>query len=131
MSRHYIPHSKKCTVPLQRFDVMVGGVRLLKIDSPPLNTLTKEVRLKLSRELQTLVDDPSCEVILMVSSVHAFSVGADIKELASRSHRSSDLDAMRAYVTAYHDHNVKFVPFQVLLGSVNSCTPCQINQANI
>ena len=100
---------------------MVGGVRLLKIDSPPFNTLSKEVRLKLSRELQTLVDDPSCEVILLVSSGQTFSVGADIKELASRSHRSSDLDAMKAYVTAYHDHNVNFAPFEVLLVSMNPC----------
>lgn len=94
---------------------MVGGVRLLEIDSPPLNTLTKEVRLKLSRELQSLVDDPSCEIILMVSSGVAFSVGADIRELSSQSDRSSELDAMKAYVTAYHDHNVNFALSKVFL----------------
>lgn len=98
---------------------MVGGVRLLKIDSPPLNTLTKEVRLKLSRELQSLVDDPSCEIILVVSSGIAFSVGADIRELSSQSHRSSDLDSMKAYVTAYHDHNVKFALSKVFLVSMH------------
>lgn len=98
---------------------MVGGVRLLKIDSPPLNTLTKEVRLKLSRELQFLVDDPSCEIILLVSSGIAFSVGADIRELSSRSHRSSELDAMKAYVTAYHDHNVNVAPSTVSLVSMH------------
>ena len=85
---------------------MVSGVRLLTINSPPYNPLTKAVREKLSADLHSLVIDSTCAIILLVSTGLTFSVGADVKELASSSHGLSELDAIRAYVAAYQDHNV-------------------------
>ena len=87
--------------------MIIGAVSVVSIDNPPLNTLTKEVRLRLQRDLRTSIENPVCKVILLVGSGRAFSVGADIKELASQCPRASEQAAMAAYVNAYRTHNVR------------------------
>lgn len=95
--------------------MIVGAVSVVSIDNPPLNTLTKEVRLRLQRDLRAAVDNPVCKVILLVGSGRAFSVGADIKELASQCPRVSEQAAMAAYVNAYHTHNVRLLIYALFL----------------
>jgi 3-hydroxyacyl-CoA dehydrogenase len=95
--------------------MIVGAVSVVTLDNPPLNTLTKEVRLRLQRDLRAAIDNPVCKVVLLVGSGRAFSVGADIKELASQCPRASERDAMAAYVNAYNTHNVREFMNQLLV----------------
>lgn len=97
--------------------MIVGAVSVVSIDNTPFNTLTKEVRLRLQRDLRASIDNPVCKVILLVGSGRSFSVGADIKELASQCPRASQQDAMAAYVNAYHTHNVRLLIHQLLPSS--------------
>ena len=85
---------------------MSGGVTVIKIDNPPFNALTRDVRLKLKAALQSAIDNPVCKVILLVGDGKSFSVGADIKELATPFPLGAERDAMAAYVSAYNSHNV-------------------------
>jgi enoyl-CoA hydratase/carnithine racemase len=97
--------------------MIVGEVSVVSIDNPPLNTLTKVVRLRLQRDLRAAIDNPVCKVILLVGCGRAFSVGADIKELASQCPRASEQDAMAAYVNAYNTHNVRELINQLVVCS--------------
>ena len=87
---------------------MSGSVGVIKIDNAPLNTLTREVRLKLKSALQNAIDNPVCKIIMLVGAGSAFSVGADIKELATPWPLGAEGDAMAAYVSAYNTHNVSY-----------------------
>ena len=85
---------------------MSGGVTIIKINNPPLNTLTKVVRLKFLRDLENAIQNPVCKIIMIVGCGRAFSVGADIKELESQWISGTEHDAMTSYVKAYSTHNV-------------------------
>ena len=87
---------------------MSGSVTTIKIDNAPLNTLTREVRLKLKSAIQNAIDNPVCKIIMLVGAGSAFSVGADIKELATPWPLGAEGDAMAAYVSAYNTHNVSY-----------------------
>jgi enoyl-CoA hydratase/carnithine racemase len=90
-----------------------SGVTVITIDNPPLNTLTRAVRLKLSASLQRANNDPACKIILIVGKANAFSVGADIKELATPIPRDGERDAIAAYVDAYHTHNLAPLVYEI------------------
>jgi enoyl-CoA hydratase/carnithine racemase len=85
---------------------MSGGVAIIKIDNPPLNTLSKVVRLKFLRDLESAIKNPVCKIVMIVGCGRAFSVGADIKELESQWISGTEHDSMASYVKAYSTHNV-------------------------
>lgn len=96
---------------------MSGNVAVIKIDNAPLNTLTREVRLKLKAALQSAIDNPVCKIIMLAGTGTAFSVGADIKELAAPRPLGAEGDAMAAYVSAYNTHNVSVDDMGIYPGS--------------
>ena len=76
------------------------------IQNPPFNTLSKETRIKLQLDLQCAINDPIVELIVLAGYGRSFSVGADIKELATPWPLGMERDAMQAYVDAYATHNL-------------------------
>lgn len=90
-----------------------SGVTVITIDNPPFNPLTRAVRLKLSASLQRANNDPACKIILLVGKGRTFSVGADIKELATPIPRDGERDAIAAYVDAYHTHNLAPLVYEI------------------
>ncbi|OZG73568.1 3-hydroxyacyl-CoA dehydrogenase [Hahella sp. CCB-MM4] len=60
-----------------------GGLARLLIKNPPVNALSKRVRLGLIDGIQTALQDPSVQVVVISSDEGLFSAGADISEFAS------------------------------------------------
>jgi 3-hydroxyacyl-CoA dehydrogenase len=59
------------------------GIAVLKLDSPPVNSLGHEVRSALVAGLERANADPSIEAIVLIGSGAGFSAGADIREFGS------------------------------------------------
>ena len=76
------------------------------IANPPLNQLSRQTRVKLRIDLERAIADPIVRVIVLVGHGRAFSVGADIKELAQPWPEGGERAAMDAYVDAYRTHNL-------------------------
>ena len=106
---------------------MAGGVAIIKIDNPPFNTLTRDVRLRVKAALQSAIDNPVCKIILLVGTGRTFSVGADIKELASTIPLGEERVAMGAYVDAYNTHNASPCALFLLLPRARILSlPCRV-----
>ena len=75
------------------------------IANPPLNQLSRQTRVKLRIDLERAIADPIVRVIVLVGHGRAFSVGADIKELAQPWPEGGERAAMDAYVDAYRTYN--------------------------
>jgi enoyl-CoA hydratase/carnithine racemase len=84
----------------------VDSIRCIRINNPPLNTLSRETRIQLMKDLKSAVDDERVEVIILVGAGQSFCVGADIRELAVSLPRGKESEAMQAYVDAYKTHNL-------------------------
>lgn len=57
-----------------------GGVRVLRIDHPPVNALSQAVRAGLLHALEQAEQDPAIQAVLLVGKGKAFIAGADIRE---------------------------------------------------
>ena len=54
---------------------------MITLESPPVNTLTKDTFLKLTAAIKELEADPKCEAVLLTSSCRVFSAGTDYVRL--------------------------------------------------
>ena len=100
-------------------------IAVIWIHNPPLNTLNRETRIKLRNDLQRAIDNPLVDLIVLVGSGRSFSVGADIKELALPWALGEEQQAMKAYVDAYHTHNL--APLAAAIDSSPKPVVCLIN----
>lgn len=57
-----------------------GRVRVIEIDSPPVNALSQAVRLGIVQQLQLAFEDDSVEAIVLICAGRTFIAGADIRE---------------------------------------------------
>jgi 3-hydroxyacyl-CoA dehydrogenase/enoyl-CoA hydratase/carnithine racemase len=88
---------------------MAAEIYVLRIDNAPLHVLTRATRERLLRELREAQSDNRVHTILLVGSEMAFSVGADLAELAGEGILRTQKDKARssaAYVEAYKTHNL-------------------------
>jgi 3-hydroxyacyl-CoA dehydrogenase len=60
-----------------------GGVAILRLDNPPVNSLGHELRQELVSGLARANADPGVEVLLLIGSGAGFSGGADIREFGT------------------------------------------------
>ena len=65
-----------------RFDVM-GGIAVLKLDNPPVNSLGHELREALLEGLDRANADPAIDAVVLIGSGSGFSGGADIREFGT------------------------------------------------
>lgn len=61
----------------------IGSVGLIRIDNPPVNALSREVRAGLIDAITRTVKSPHLKIVLITSSGDLFSAGADLKEFDS------------------------------------------------
>ena len=59
-----------------------GNVALLLMQNPPVNALSKSVRVGLIENLKVAMDDDSVKAIVISSELALFSGGADISEFS-------------------------------------------------
>jgi 3-hydroxyacyl-CoA dehydrogenase len=64
------------------FEAM-GGVAVLKLDNPPVNSLGFEMRADLVAALERANADPEIDAIVLIGSGSGFSGGADIREFGT------------------------------------------------
>ena len=57
-----------------------GRVGVIKIDSPPVNALSQQVREGIMLALQQAIDDAACQAIVLKCAGRTFIAGADIRE---------------------------------------------------
>lgn len=58
----------------------VGGVGLIRLDNPPVNALSRDVRKGIIDAVGTAINRPRIKGILILSGGNMFSAGADLKE---------------------------------------------------
>lgn len=76
-----------------RVDTHGDGVRVLTMDSPPVNALGRELVDRLGKILGELREDSGARCLILRSAGNNFCAGADLKERAAMS-----LDDVRAFV---------------------------------
>jgi 3-hydroxyacyl-CoA dehydrogenase len=64
------------------FDVM-GGIAVLKLDNPPVNSLGQELRQALLEGLDRANADPGIHAVILIGAGSGFSGGADIREFGT------------------------------------------------
>ncbi len=57
-----------------------GRIGVIKIDSPPVNALSQKVRMGIMQALQSAIDDPATQAIVLKCAGRTFIAGADIRE---------------------------------------------------
>jgi 3-hydroxyacyl-CoA dehydrogenase len=57
-----------------------GRIGVIKIDSPPVNALSQKVRVGIMQALQSAIDDPATQAIVLKCAGRTFIAGADIRE---------------------------------------------------
>lgn len=57
-----------------------GRIGVIKIDSPPVNALSQQVRSGIMQALQSAIDDPATQAIVLKCAGRTFIAGADIRE---------------------------------------------------
>ena len=57
-----------------------GFVGLIRVDNPPVNTLSRAVRAGLREAMKQAANNPDIKVLLLLSTGDLFSAGADIRE---------------------------------------------------
>ncbi len=57
-----------------------GHIGVIKIDSPPVNALSHKVRMGIMQALQSAIDDPATQAIVLKCAGRTFIAGADIRE---------------------------------------------------
>jgi 3-hydroxyacyl-CoA dehydrogenase len=62
---------------------MIDNIAVVIVDSPPVNALSKPVRVGLDREIERAAADPAVAAIVVRCEGRTFIAGADIKELGS------------------------------------------------
>jgi 3-hydroxyacyl-CoA dehydrogenase len=65
-----------------RFEV-AGGIALLTLDNPPVNSLGHELREALVAAVQRANDDAAIEILVLIGAGAGFSGGADIREFGT------------------------------------------------
>ncbi len=63
--------------------VFRGGVAVLMLDYPPVNSLRHELRRKIFEDVQAVVNDPGVRGMVLAGTDRAFSAGADIAEIGT------------------------------------------------
>ncbi|HWE23443.1 MAG TPA: enoyl-CoA hydratase/isomerase family protein, partial [Myxococcales bacterium] len=60
-----------------------GGVAVIRLDNPPVNSLAHAVRSGILAALDRANDDPAISTIVLAGAGRSFSAGADINELGT------------------------------------------------
>lgn len=58
-----------------------GGVRVIRLDRPPMNALSNELAAELKRVVGEARDDPSVRALLVWGGEKVFCAGADVKDM--------------------------------------------------
>ena len=59
----------------------MAEISVIRINAPPVNALSSNVRDKLLHDLRTAWNTNATKVIILAGIEHFFSAGADVKEL--------------------------------------------------
>ncbi len=90
------------------------GVKIIYIDSPPVNALSSTVSAHLYSELSAAEFDDEVSIVLLCGKNGMFSAGADIMELSKKADEfSSQKEAIFGYVDAYKTYNLAPLVYRI------------------
>lgn len=85
----------------------VDGVKLLKFQSPPVNTLTRELLKELHQKVRVLQGDEQVKAVVLTSGVQkVFSAGLNLHEL-----HTTDVDKLKSYLDLVQKTFLSLYPF--------------------
>jgi len=85
-----------------------NGVAIIKLNRPKvLNAMNKQLWLDFQTALDDVKNDPAVKVLIVTGEGRAFSTGADLKELKTRS-----IEAYRDYLVELQEASRKLIRFE-------------------